>query len=566
MTTTPQRTPLLTIFLLALALGVVVFAATEVAYAIVAAKTLPGYESLGLVSLGMDINSYYSFIHQAAQGHWLFRNNMTHLDCDRAFFNLQWLIVGKFMDWFAWTPQVTFKAWRFAGAMALMLGFTLLAVTVLPKTWQRVTAMLMFAFGGGFGWLLAILGTIGLLDTTNSFGLRNPAIDLITAIHPFAQVLKNPHYSLPHGVFLLFVTLYIRGEQTGRLGWYIAAGIVANIEGLMRPYDLITICAVLPAFVAFELWRTWNMPPRTALMRLLPAAMSLPQFGYYYYIFSIHPVFKYWASQGDQPPTSIFWYTLALGLAGLLFIWRLLRSRREPFATPIERFFVVMAIVVFALFHGNHLKFLGTKLFSFSPQVGITILTPLILTSIGMLPVVAEKLRLIQPKQKLIALAAFLIMNSFGSALYVTWNANLGSIIPRNFLRTADAEAMAWLREHATPDDVVLSSEDFGSRISFLLPVRVALGHWALTPDVKALRKRFDRLVEGDMPRGKAEEFIDEVRPRYIYIGNARDAEGPAYFRKVAHATQVFAKDDVAIYEIAPSSETISERETTSTP
>ncbi len=391
-------------------LGVVVFGITEVSYAIVAAKTPPGYESLGIVSLGMDINSYYSFIHQAAEGHWLFRNNMTHMDCDRAFFNLQWLIVGKAMSWFAWTPQVTFKAWRFSGAIVLTLGFASLAVVALPKTWQRVTAMLMFTFGGGFGWLLAMLGTFGIVDTRDSFGLRNPAIDLITAIHPFAQVLKNPHYSLPHGIFLLFVTLYVRGEQTKRARWYIAAAIMANIQGLMRPYDLITICAVLPAFVAMELLRTWNMPPRVAFMRLLPAVLSLPQFGYYYYIFSLHPVFKYWASQGAQPPTSIFWYTLGLGLAGLLFIWRLVRSRHEPFATPTERFFVVMAIVIFALFHGNHLKFLGTKLFSFSPQVGITILTPIILIGTGMLPVAAEKLCLIQPKQKLVALAAFLIV------------------------------------------------------------------------------------------------------------------------------------------------------------
>ncbi|MCC6152517.1 MAG: hypothetical protein IT367_02095 [Candidatus Hydrogenedentes bacterium] len=539
---------------------------TEISYAIVAAKTLPGYEFLGLVSLGMDISSYYSFIHQAAEGHWLFRNNMTHLDCDRAFFNLQWLIVGKCMGWFAWTPQFTFKVWRFAGAIVLMLGFAPLVVVVLPKMWQRVTAMMMFAFGGGFGWVLAILGTIGIVDTRNSFGLRNPAIDLITAIHPFAQVLKNPHYSLPHGIFLLFITLYIRGEQTKRARWYIAAAIVANVQGLMRPYDLITICAVLPAFVAVELLRTWNMTPRVAFLRLLPAMASLPQFGYYYYIFSIHPVFKYWASQGDQPPTSIFWYTLGLGLAGILFIWRLLRSRHEPFATSTERFFVVMAIVIFGLFHGNHLKFLGTKLFSFSPQVGIPILAPLILIGIGMLPVAAELLRLIRPKRKLIALAAFLIVNAFGSALYVTWNANLGTIIPRNFLRTSDVEAMSWLKGHVKPDDLVLSSEAFGSRISYLMSVRVALGHWALTPDVKTLDKRFARFVEGDMPRGKAEEFIDEIRPKFIYVGNALDAEDPAYFRKIARATLVFSNGDVAIYEITPSNKTILEREIASTP
>lgn len=537
---------MLPVLLLAASLGVLLFYVTEIAYAIVAARAHDGYVPLGFVSLAMDIYSYFSFIHQAAQGHWLFRNDMTHQPCDRVFFNLQWLVIGKCMGWFGWSPQLTFTIWRFAGSLTLMLGFAALAVVALPRTWQRVTALVMCAFGGGFGWVIAILGTFRLIDTSKTLGLRNPAIDLITAIHPFGQILKNPHYSLPHGTFLIVIALFITAERTRRARWYVAAAAMAVIQGLMRPYDLITICAAIPLFILIECVLSRKIDLRTNALRALPAVVSAPLVGYYYYIFSIHPVFKFWASQGDQKTTPIHWHTLGFGLAGLLFAWRILCIRKRPMTDPAERLLVVFAAAMFLLFHGNYLS----RLLSFSPQIGISLMAPLILVAVGMLPALAERFRIQRPRTRAAFLVAFLAVNSIGSVLYVVWNANIGATIARNYLREPDAEAVAWLASRVKPNDVVLSTENLGSRIAFLLPVRVALGHWALTPDVKELGKKFERFVGGEMPRGKASAFIEEIRPRFIYVINERGAEDAAYFRRVSGATLAFSNTGVAIYEL----------------
>lgn len=542
----PKQPPKRPIFILAAAVGILLYFLTEIAYVLVAARALPGYRPIGMVALAMDINSYYSFIHQAADGHWLFRNDMTYQPCDRVFFNLQWLAVGKCMGWFDWSPLLTFKAWRFAGAIALMLGFAALAIVVLPRTWQRVTALIMCAFGGGFGWILAILGTFGLLNTSKTFGLKNPAIDLINAVHPFGQVLKNPHYSLPHGTFLLFLALYVLGEKSRKPRWYVAAAAMAVAQGLMRPYDLITICAVAPLFIIVEAALARQVDWRLGILRALPALVSLPLFGYFYYIFAIHPVFKYWASQGDQPPAPIHWHVLALGLAGVLFAWRMTRLRTQPFAGSAERLLVVFAAAVFILFHGNHLS----NLLAFSPQIGIPLLPPLILIGVGVLPVIADRIGSVGRRQRAAWLTAFLLVNAIGSALFVTWNANIGTTMARNYLRESDVDAIAWLAAHADHDDVVLTTENMGSRISFFMPVRVALGHWALTPDVKALGNKFAKFSAGDMPRGKAKEFLETIAPRFIYITDRNDAADATYFRKAANAKLAFSNDTVAIYEI----------------
>jgi len=541
-----RRRPVLIVFI-ALCLGVAVFAITEIAYNIVAERALPGYEAVGAVSLAMDINSYYSFIHQAAEGHFFFRNNMTHEPCDAAFINVQWWAVGKGMAWFDWTPRRAFVVWRFIGSLALMLGFAFLALVTLPRTYQQLVALVMCAFGGGFGWVLALLGSFHLVDTTNTFGLRNPAMDLITAIHPFGQIMKNPHYSLPHGTFLALLAFFIVGERTGRTRWYVASAGVAIIQGLFRPYDTITICAMVPAFIAVEYAITRKFQLRQIVLRALPMLVSVPLLIYYFYIFSLHPVFRFWAEQGKQPPASFFWHTSGLGLAGVFFIYRIARRKRYPFTASWERMLVVLTATILLLYHGNHL----TRVLSFSPQIGIPLIPPMIIIALGMLPPLAERWRNSRIPTHVGAVAGFLIVNALSTPLFLTWNANIGSVEARNYIRTTDLDAIAWLAKNTGPDDIVLSSEFMGSRIAYYTPVRVAMGHWALTPNVRQLRKKFERFKEGELPRDKAAEFIEEIRPRYIYVSNPDYAAKPSYFRRTTGAERVFENKDVAIYEVA---------------
>jgi len=534
------------ILLLAFALGVCVFAVTQISYGIVEDRALAPSESLGFVSLAMDIYSYYSFIHQAAGGSFFFRNNMTHETCSAAFINLQWWLAGRCMAWFDWSPQFLFIVWRFAGSIALMLGFAVLALVTLEKPHQQVVALLMCAFGGGFGWAITIFGAMGLLDLSDTFGLRNPAMDLITAIHPFGQIMKNPHYSLPHGTLLLFLACYVMGERSGCARWYAVAAGVAVLQGLFRPYDTITIMAMIPFFIGVESLTSRKLDVRRATLRLLPAIASAPLLFYYYYLFSIHPIFTYWAEQGKQPPASMFWHTLSLGLVGLLCIYRVARRKRLPLAGSWERMLAVFAATVLILYHGNHL----TRLLSFSPQIGIPLVSVLILLSMPVLSALAARWSRFGKRGLAAALVGFLILNALSSPLYVQWSGSIGAITPRNYITPSEREAILWLAERAEPDDVILSGEPMGARIAFLTPLRVAMGHWALTPNVKLLKRKFERFAIGDLPPERAVEFIKEVQPRYILLTDIEDAGKPAYYRKNAGAERVFANDDTIIYEV----------------
>ncbi|MCC6798206.1 MAG: hypothetical protein IT366_24045 [Candidatus Hydrogenedentes bacterium] len=529
-------------------LGATVFAATQISYWIVAANTPEKHAPVGLVSLAMDIYSYYSFIWQAADGHWLFNNAMTSEPCDRIFFNLQWLLLGKCMAWFEWTPQFTFTLWRFAGAISLVVAFAVLSIQVLPQTSQRIVALLMCAFGGGFGWFIALLGDLGVVDTSDTMGLKNPAMDLITAVHPFGQILKNPHYSLPHGTFLLFACAFIQGERTRKMRWYAIAAILAVIQGLFRPYDVISISALIPIYIVTEFVRNRSLAAKTTMNRALPLVASLPLLAYFYYIFSIHDVFKWWAIQGKQLPTPATWHTLSLGLAGLLFLYRLSLCKKRPFTDPADRFLIALATTLLALYHANHIS----DAFSFSPQIAIPLLAPLILVGLSALPYIRERYFNNRHKMWFAVLCAFVVINSLSSPLYVVWSARIGQDTPRNYARQTDLDAMNWLKKNARESDVILSNDVIGGRISFSHGGRVALGHWALTPHVKKLKKQFARFAAGEFSPRKAKRFIDEIGPRYIYVANIPREKRPIYLRRNRDLRRVYFNQDVAIYELSP--------------
>ena len=53
----------------------------------------------GLVGMTSDQNMAYSFIRQAAEGHWLFVNRLTHIDHQPVLLNIEWLAVGRLTAW-----------------------------------------------------------------------------------------------------------------------------------------------------------------------------------------------------------------------------------------------------------------------------------------------------------------------------------------------------------------------------------------------------------------------------------------------------------------------------------
>jgi len=373
-------------------------------------------------------------------------------------------------------------------------------------------------------------------------------MDLITALHPFGQITKNPHFSLPHGTMLATIALYVLGERKGDSRWYAASAAMTVVHGLIRPYDLISLWAVIPAFVVLEWILARRIDWPRSVLRGLPLAASAPLLAYYAYLFSVHPVFKFWASQGGQPATPVGWHVLSYGLAGVLFIYRLTAISRRPPTASGERFLAAWVIVIFALFHSHTiLPFLP-----YSPQLAIPLATPMILIGIAALPIPEGGWPPPIRGKALVAIAAFLAVNALTSPLYIMRACTDAVSRPWLYIHEDDANAMTWLADHAKPSDVILADYTTGGTISQRVTARVVLGHWALTPHADELRERIRRLQTGKMPVDEAREFAAQTRARYVYVSPVTEELKRGYFDTIPGWILEYEKGRAAIYRAGP--------------
>lgn len=542
--TSPQNRDRSVVFSLAFLLAVGAFFLSSIPYYYAIAKAPEGTRFIGQLVHADDINSYYSFIRQAASGHIVFRNAMTHIPHAPAFVNLEFLLAGWGMALFNCSTQALYEGWRVLAAFSALLGFGMLALVALRTQRERIIALFMFAFGGGFGWFAYLLQRAGILSAHTDVELHNPAMDLTVAFHPFGQMVINPHFALPHGLFLLFVASYIMAEKSGKRSWYCIAALVALIQALFRPYDLISLFGILPLFVVVETVFARKVDWRRSIDRLIPLFVTGPLLLYYVWIFSFHPIFKYWASQGVQPPVPFVLHYLAFGFAGILFLLRVLNYRRYPLETSSDRLLVVWVVAVLALFHGN-------RVFSFlpyTPQLGIPLASPMILLGVAVFRRSQEDAPARLRPAFVIAAAVFLIVNALSSPLFVARACQLAANNNENYISNSDEQAVEWLKSQVKETDVVLTDYPTGTTLSQLVTARVVLGHWALTPHLDSLATEVDRFLRGELNQPEAESFLQRLGVNYVFVTARRDHKDPSYFQALPGLREVFKNDTVAIF------------------
>jgi hypothetical protein len=483
---------------------------TEIPYIAGRCASPPERRFGGILLWVDDLNMYFSFIRQAADGHWLFINRLTHLPHTPAFFNPEYLAVGLLIRWLSLTDTAAFALWRVVGIAALVGGFAALLSVVEPRPLARKMALVLFAFGGGFGWILRLLEALGPGTPLRRIWGAYLDFDLQTGIQPFAQALLNPHFSLPHGLLLIVMALYFMAERNGRTLHYVAAGIIAALSGSVRPYDLITLWTALPLFILIapgpiRSWRT--------LQRLLPLLVTAPMLVYFAWLFSMHAIFRYWARQGAIEPIPLLGQLLGIGLPGLAVIWRLLRPRAYPLSRAEDRFCLAWLVTVLILLHGRRwLPFLP-----FSPQLMIPTMGAVYVLALPVLRF--ERLKAMPIVARCAILTSLVLVNSLSSGFMFYERARIACTHHHYYhVRVADVAAFEWLNRVAHEDNVVLAAEQDGNRLGRFVSARVVLGHYSVTPHSDLRRAEIERLLSGAMSANEAHAYLKTMGVRWLYL------------------------------------------------
>lgn len=485
-----------------------------------------------------DQNMYFSYIRQGAEGAWLFVDRLTHVEHRPALLNVQWLAVGRIASWID-SLDGAYAVWRIVGGLMLVLAFWWLARVAGLNPFQQRLALVLCVFGGGFGWFFLALEKSGAIEP-----MPMAMFDISEAWHPFSHIFFNPHLSVSHGFSLMFLAAFALGEQTGALKWYVIAAAVAALHGLTRPYDLILISGALPLFILLEwiITRTWSW--RQTALRCVPLIVTAPVIVYYAALFQLHPVFKFWASQGVVKPFGVFWHLFGLGIAFLLFLTRLCLVRRFPLKSSTERLLVIWVASVLFLFHGHKLPLFGFM--PYTPVFGMTL--PSVMLILGA-PLFDESwTRGGHRAARIALLATLVVVSSLGSAVWVAKVVRNLARLPEHYVPPAEYATYEWLGRNAGKRDVLLSTLYSGNRMAKYVSMRFVLGHLSVTPHINEISAKVDRFYKGELSPEDAKAMLDELNVDWIYLSPTERAVGPFDPLAIPGVSEKHAETNVQVF------------------
>jgi hypothetical protein len=493
--------------------SLVVLAITEWPYAAARRAAAPDQVFDGLIAYPGEIHAYLSFVRQAAEGRWLFENRYAPESHAPVFFNLEWLLAGWATRWLG--DEEALVLWRGAGVVVLTFGFWRLSAKMLRGS-DRALALAVFCLGGGSGWLFRAVATCGFLGPISPEFLALLHVDLVWGVHPFVQMLQNPHFSFPHGLVLLSLGALIAAEETARTSLYAAAGALAFCACASRPYEI-------AAFIALVALLHVSSGAVTDLRRfaqrvlfllvLSPAAVSP-------LVLLWHPSFRTWSAQGVLPPLPLLGYLILMGLPALALGLRIARERRLPWGTPAERVLLLWAATVVLLAQAGQIS---SKL-GYSGQVVITCMGPLVLLSLPLLTGGHDHAR--SPRRRFWTAVAVVAISLPSSAVLLSERAREAPTDPALFVTKGESLAWSWLAREVAPSDLILTSVVSGNRIPRHVGAHVLPGQWALTPQYARRVGEAEAFFSGMLAPEAAGAYLQGLGVDWLWVGPRERALG----------------------------------------
>jgi hypothetical protein len=257
----------------------------------------PGRVFVGTFHWIDDVYNYASYVQQAEDGAFLFRNRLLPPAESRPeLVNLEWWVVGRISRLLGRRPFLAYRLFALGASLALVAGVErwLRKAGVPPS--HRLPALLFVLLGGGLG---------GWLFELTDLPVEH-CLDMSVALYPFLEVLANPHFTA--GTALLLWALWAFCAVPGCRG--IALGtILGTALGLVRPYDLVLLGAVRAVGAAA------SEPPRRWARALAPLLGLVPVLAYDLWVFFAGGQFASFRRGAAFPPWDQFAPALGPALA-----------------------------------------------------------------------------------------------------------------------------------------------------------------------------------------------------------------------------------------------------------
>lgn len=517
-------------FILLFTLGLC--AVSSIPYVIGHLATFPGSVFTDVLAYETDANNYLAYAHQAASGAWLFHNPMTSELHGSVFFNFEWLLMGKMAALFHLSLGSAMNVLRLLFTALMCFEVYWLSTYLLLDIFLRRSALIAVMAGGGFGWLALLISHVFHISLDSSYFL-----DLKAGLFPFFSTLLLPHFLVAGAFATLGMCLFLRAERDPRVSSYAGTGLFYMLAGACRPYDMIYLIAATGLYLGLSFWR--NKESRWELvLRAVPILMCVPLVGYYYWIFRIHPIFRWWSLPG-RVPAAPWALAFSFGISFFLLCfaaWSLRGERLGQAGTLM----VCCLISAVALVYPH-------RLFHFSFQFATDILVPLVMVVFLGLerPLTEWDLK---DHWAHISIMAVLAVNSLTSAALTTQAVRLA--LRGNYrIDQRLLEAYSWLDRHSKSNELVLADFENSNRIPQYAHNRVFCGY---TNTVRFGEKK--DAVDMFFASGTSNAFREGLLQQNAIVYVLLSREEAAQLVQISNASflhEVFTNDAAAIYATA---------------
>jgi hypothetical protein len=479
----------------------------------------PDHAFTGILVNPADGNSYFAKMREGWRGDWLFTLPYTDKPGAGAFIFTYYLFLGHLARWTGASLDLVYGLARALGGFVLLLSaYAFISRFVDSRRW-RLLAWLLFALGSGVGWVAV------------PFGAFTSDLWVAEAI-PFLSVFVNAHFALATALLLWILAWTVPGlspapASTRRL---MLVAVATTVLAQVQPLALLNIGLTLAGVLGWHLVQR-RLSPTTIVPALVFVVCATPWVLYDAFVSRVDPTLAQWNAQNLTPSPGLWdlalsgGIPLALALVGVVFAIR----RRTDKDLVLVTWLALGGLALYAPF-------------ALQRRLSLGLWMPLILLAVtGLREAIWPSLKGAARPLALAGLAVLVLPSNL--LVYVATMAAVQRRDPAIFLTRPEAEALAWLAEHAAPGAVVAASPQMSLVIPARTDARVVYGHPFETVDAAAREKEIEEFYRGQLP---ASNLVNQYAVSYIVVGDRERllGSGPV----VSDWTKVFEDGSVVIY------------------
>ena len=500
-----------------------------------------------------DAFVYLTQMAQGSSGHWDFVDvySARHLAGQPIF--LFYSLVGHLLPAGAAGPAglgLLYQATRLVFAALFLWQLWGFLGDVCPSAPSRRVAFLLAVLTAGFGVYELVIPD--LRATRHIFDL------VFDESSSFAGMMAVPH----HAAFLLLLAVFLRAlvrilarPQGSWPAAIVAALAAAGIAMIHPDKAVVTIVTVLVA--ALWSWYVGRTSRRNLLQAAIAALGPLPYVAALATFLYLHPELALLDRAGNAVDPNPLFYLLGFGPTGLVVLATvpITRGRVSKASTGqlVAWAMVIGAVVDAALpskLVDHQLEGLQFVLAALAGTALVHRLLPHLWRTAGFRRVAARRL-LGYDRRRLRQLSINLfILVGLPSVLAYGLSLSAGPVLqPRDvYLRPGDVAATAWLRDHASPDAVVLATPTSARFVTAYAHTRVAVGDFAFTPNGSVEVAELSRFFT--LPAYDRAGYLRAREVNFVYFGSTERSAAAFDPASLAYLAAVYTAADVTIYAV----------------